>query len=435
VLFGSDFSAGAAMLANALQQKNFAIIYDWFATCFLWGAVGGLLLAGLAAWANTTFYDGLRIFALSVIFASASTVCGWLLGLLFGIPRTLSRPQAVGNSSPPPSGSASQGGAANPSQPNRVNTNLEDVSDWLTKTLVGVGLTQLYLMPHYLWSTAEKLNSHGFKWDTHGQLLALALFLYFAPGGFWLGYIGTRTALTKLFDSLEGGPSAAQIELALKPTELQVDTKGQITPPASIEVKAADAALLSVPITALNTPRDLGAWGAAQARASKLDSAAVALEQAAKADPTEPVFKEALAKVYMAQDRKDDAQQILRTAPPTEIAVLNALYENPPGGFTKAIEIGNKLKDNRATARSFNLHVWLACAYGQQHRYAGQQNNDALKTSALQNVIQEVKVALEIDPVAAKPLLYSVWKPAAGSPDNDLSSIPADNPDLKRLLE
>jgi len=37
------------------------------------------------------------------------------------------------------------------------NTNLEDVSDWLTKIIIGVTLTQLTKIPGYLQSIADNI--------------------------------------------------------------------------------------------------------------------------------------------------------------------------------------------------------------------------------------------------------------------------------------
>jgi hypothetical protein len=96
----------------ALKDQDFASIADWF-TYYLFsvGAVG-LAAAGLAAGVEAAlalelspssktpgsiallegFAVGLRVFVLSLVFAAPSMVSGWLLGLLFGIPRTLARP-------------------------------------------------------------------------------------------------------------------------------------------------------------------------------------------------------------------------------------------------------------------------------------------------------------------------------------------------------
>jgi hypothetical protein len=294
-------------------------------------------------------------------------------------------------------------------------------------------------VPHYLWQSADKLNKAGFLWDGPppgngpGQLLALALFLYFAPGGFWLGYIGTRTILTKLFDSLEA-PSQSDVDIALKSDALKLDVDGKIKPPDNPEIKAADAAILNFQVTSLTTPRELGAWGVAKARANDLGSASFALEQATKADPSDPVFKEALAKVYTAQERKPEAQQLLQNDQDSEVALLNALYEESPAGFTKAITIGSRLKQAPGSDKKLNLHIWLACAYGQQHKFALLNKDTVLAGSARKNVVDEVKTALAIDAAKAKPWLQALWRPVPGSPEDDLASIPPDDADLSALL-
>jgi hypothetical protein len=422
-------------LSDALRNKDFAAIFDWFAVYFFRGAFVSFVLIAVAAWAAKGGFEALRIVGVSFIFAGACAVCGWLLGLLFGIPRTLSRPQAAPAATGGTAGTPAPAGSntAAPAPTNRVNTNLEDVSDWLTKTLVGVGLTQLYFVPHYLWQSADKLNKAGFMWDASGQLLVIALFLYFAPGGFWLGYIGTRTILTKLFDSIDG-PSPDTVNSALA-EPLKIDAQGRIDPSTASKTRSADSAMLNFPVTALNTSRELTAWGTAKARNNDLESATVALQQATKADPLDPLAKQALATVYAAQSRKTEAREVLQDGnQATEVGLFIALYENPPEGFTKALDIGSRLLQQPDAPNNLNLHIWLACAYGQQHAFAKKIGNNALADSARQNVIKEVETALKIDPQKARPLLRSFWQSPAGALDDDLASIPPDDPDLKRLL-
>src|SRR4051794_33887578 len=90
------------------------------------------MLAGLASIfliAIASASDRWLFFGSAVLFGLAAEACGGLLGLLFGVPRTID-----------PEGGERKGAA-------RVsygaNTNLEQISDWLTKILVGLGLTQL----------------------------------------------------------------------------------------------------------------------------------------------------------------------------------------------------------------------------------------------------------------------------------------------------
>ena len=90
------------------------------------------------------------------LLCGAAALTGVLLGFLFGIPRTQ---QAGSNRAPTPPTDAGplRQARTKPPQPvetgsqtaqppsvsHHPNTNLEEISDWLTKILVGVGLTQI----------------------------------------------------------------------------------------------------------------------------------------------------------------------------------------------------------------------------------------------------------------------------------------------------
>lgn len=66
--------------------------------------------------------------------ASSALAAGVFVGFLFGLPRTL-QPGFFLNSSEDKQSKSNHG--------YRVNANLEEISDWLTKILVGIGLTQI----------------------------------------------------------------------------------------------------------------------------------------------------------------------------------------------------------------------------------------------------------------------------------------------------
>jgi hypothetical protein len=386
----------------------------------------------VAAWFDGAASLGVRVFALAFAFALASTVCGWFLGLLFGVPRSLSRPQAADGSKSAPAGQES--GDGKPST--RVNTNLEDISDWLTKTLVGVGLTQLYQVPHTLWHYAGLIDANGFDWPHHGQLLALSLFLYFAPGGFWLGYVGTRTILNQLFSRYDGANPAA-VRTAGSPDNLNIDPSRNQIVPATDGLAAADQQVMSKSLQSLTTPAEMAAWGAAKARAGSMQEARVALEDAYRKDAGNTDIKLQLAKVYTAMDQFEQADALWRDLPGDDLAVYNALYLKPPAGFTKAITIGEELLKNPEKNRDAMLHVWMACAYGQQHRYLKSQGVATLQLDLVRDkVIVEVKAALSLDR-ETKALLWSLLHPSE-SPDsnlvdNDLDSL-AGTEELEGLL-
>jgi hypothetical protein len=98
---------------------------------------------------------------------------GWGIGFLFGVPRTSATDTST-------------------------NTNLEQISDRLTKVLVGVGLTQLAKLPTNLGLLASYIAA-GYK-DSANNVFALSLLLYFSALGFLTGYLLIRLALQSEFD-------------------------------------------------------------------------------------------------------------------------------------------------------------------------------------------------------------------------------------------
>jgi hypothetical protein len=451
-------TAGQNTWTDIFKRREFLGIADWFISRFTVIGVLGILAAGAAAWLEKDYAVGVRVLALGIIFGAASMVGGWLVGLLFGVPRTVVRldtdaaaapaaPAAPSTPATPASGQeqAAAAGVTPPAAPaaspavarartpaTGVNTNLTDISDWLTKTIVGVGLTQLYQAPHFFWRVAGRINDFGFQWDGHGQVLALALFIYFAAGGFWCGYVATRTVLTELLNQIDGvdrDPSQTALSLA----ELTLGYSGGIepAPPGSL-LERADAALLSVPRESLTSPLQIAAWGAAQARAGRLVIARSALETVHSMVPGDPTYRQLLAKVYSALGDRKDAQQL---GPDPWLEVFNALYEPPPQGFMRAIEKGEALsaREKQDGVKSASLHLWLACAYGQKYAYQKQTSASADELAATkERALAESKAAIEIDP-AVLPTLQSVWDAPEGTVDNDLTAF-KDDDDFKKLL-
>ncbi|GAA2798388.1 hypothetical protein RMN57_21685 [Kitasatospora sp. CM 4170] len=121
-----------------------------------------------------------------LVVAGASTVLGGALGFLFGVPRVR--------------GGSGPGGEAHGSY--APNTNLEQVSDWLTKVLLGVGLTQL-------GSLGERMHQLGSALapalgGAEGAVpFAAALVLYFLVLGFLAGWLVTRLALPQVLSDAD----------------------------------------------------------------------------------------------------------------------------------------------------------------------------------------------------------------------------------------
>jgi hypothetical protein len=93
------------------------------------------------------------------------------------------------------------------------NTNLEQISDWLTKILVGVGLTQLGNIGEAASAWAGFVGP-ALGGGPAGEVVSLALTGYYLAAGFLLGYVWTRTYLPGVFRWAERERFAKALEVA-----------------------------------------------------------------------------------------------------------------------------------------------------------------------------------------------------------------------------
>lgn len=128
--------------------------------------------------------DRSNAIAVCVALAAASFVAAGLLGFLFGVPR----------SSTSESPNATELGYL-------PNTNLEQVSDWLTKLLLGATLTQIGNLTDWFGDLFSGLGSAlGGK---AGPEFSGVLTVYFASAGFLAGWLATRLYLAGLMQSAD----------------------------------------------------------------------------------------------------------------------------------------------------------------------------------------------------------------------------------------
>jgi hypothetical protein len=116
---------------------------------------------------------------------AACFLSGALIGFLFHIPRALS----------------SDSGIRSREQDNRLitNTNLEQVSDWLTKIIVGVTLVQLGNVTRRFGELATSVSSIFGSPSAQNKIVASAIILYSAVFGFFACYIAARSIITFIF--------------------------------------------------------------------------------------------------------------------------------------------------------------------------------------------------------------------------------------------
>ena len=167
-----------------------------------------------------------------LIGSGASYVAGFLMGLIFGIPRT--PPRAPSPPSAPVSapGTPASTPAPGPSPDHDIepNSNLVEISDWLTKIFVGVGLVELGKIPGKMEHLAEYL-AMGLRRcppDANANLaciqsshaLAMGIIVFFSISGFLFGYLWSRLYLQRALGQInrvkqEVGEVKASIFVAL----------------------------------------------------------------------------------------------------------------------------------------------------------------------------------------------------------------------------
>lgn len=149
----------------------------WALGMALTGAIILLLVYSLTA-PNSSV-----VFAVELIAGLAALVGGALLGFLFGIPRTPPRSQT--------NGGAADGAPESQNRPvYEPSNNLEQVSDWLTKILVGAGLVQLEEMRDFLNEIGAHVGT-AVGGAATGVVTQLTL-LVFGILGFLGGFLWTR---------------------------------------------------------------------------------------------------------------------------------------------------------------------------------------------------------------------------------------------------
>lgn len=124
-------------------------------------------------------------FAIAMALAGASFLVGGLTGFLFGIPKsravaTASAPENANGSTSPLIADIRYGD----------NTNIEEISDWLTKILIGVGLVELKQIGPAIASFGDR-----FTILPYGQVFAVSVAIQFALCGFFIGYFSARLFL------------------------------------------------------------------------------------------------------------------------------------------------------------------------------------------------------------------------------------------------
>lgn len=362
------------------------------------------------------FDRALLVLALCSVVAVLGTVSGGALGFLFGIPRL---PRQIETA-------ASDRRATGTDAPQRStvapyivsNSNLEEISDWLTKIIVGLGLIHLSNIPSYIGNYRGWLERAVAMSGGPASLSWFLLVVTFAAAfiGFLFFYVQTRTRMAVLFQETEavrdsriskedvqrarGGTQftttdGKPLEEARKPTEIK-----------SAQQLDEDKPVLSQMPQPTDSSDRWGAWAAANARAGNFDSATFGWQMAIQRDSGANRSKtaelhEKYAEVLQALERNVEAlrhYEKAREHGADELSILTrellvALYVPPVDGFTYALKTAKSIETKypEAVRRNPWIRVWRLAALGQQHRWlmARGKEQDAAR------VVQEIKVLVE----------------------------------------
>lgn len=124
---------------------------------------------------------------LTVLWAGVFLITGGVLGFLFGVP-----------SAKPPTGSGVDVAI------HQAQTNLQQISDWLTKIMIGVAMINIRQFPEQLGQLAKYVAA-GLRGPAD-EPFVMALIIYFVLAGVVIGFFGCRVYFR--IAATEGGAAA-----------------------------------------------------------------------------------------------------------------------------------------------------------------------------------------------------------------------------------
>lgn len=173
----------SALSAEALQK----ITNNLNNTLWL-GIITGF--SGIIGYTLNLQKAGWKVLFLFILIASASYISGFFLGFLFGIPKRNTDKESAYN----------------------LSTNLVDISDWLTKIIIGLGLIEIKRIPAYLMSIGSYIQTslHG---EDSVKIFSVCAIVYFSIFGLYYGYNYMRLFLSGQFKEADDNLLQNQIKL------------------------------------------------------------------------------------------------------------------------------------------------------------------------------------------------------------------------------
>lgn len=189
-----------------------------------------------------------------LLWCVACLAVGATVGFLFGIPR--SGVQVVRQNGTKNTPKAAAGGSAasteHENETGRPNTNLEEVSDWLTKILVGLSLVHLKTIEEKVMAISRNAASALNDTPTAADIsAATALVVGFAVIGFLCGYLYTRLFLQGAFSRSNQDMRRFQDTVAeelARPSVEAAPPAGEPSVPSAADRQSAERVLQVAPL-------------------------------------------------------------------------------------------------------------------------------------------------------------------------------------------
>jgi hypothetical protein len=140
-----------------------------------------------------------RAVGFGILIAGSAFIVGVLFGFLFGFPGRYSTSRSSGSQAASQSSSDQSVASGRQSRSFLYNTNLEEISDWLTKVIPGASLVELNKLPplifklsEYMAKAVEPQNGLNSTSIPYNAPVTTAILGYFSCCGLLYGYIYTK---------------------------------------------------------------------------------------------------------------------------------------------------------------------------------------------------------------------------------------------------
>lgn len=344
----------------------------------------------------------------------------------------------------------------------RVNTNLEQISDWLTKILVGVGLIQIKEIKNAV-SGAAVYIAQGIG-EQH-RTFAAALVVYFSVIGFLNGYLLTRLWLAGAFSRADRESTRTTREAALHRADQQIpspsllpgpdsDSPAPSPPSPSPQASLAAREVVTLRLSQLTTPGEIAVWAKTQVSERNYEEAVNGYSKAVSQAPNDinlrleyaaalhyagrppQKVREQLLEAYARIRNRSDVDENLRMKVYRSLT-FQSLFMNAPEGFSDAIKYGEEYIGELG-GRSIEgaIAVNLAAAYGQKHKWLQEHSGSAAELKqAHEAALKYAKAAISAGDRWRERLRQLLQKsyPGKDPEDNDLEVFEQD-PDFRALL-